>query len=134
RRSARARGPAQKPLESDRSMEASVETASKDRSYSGRQHFMQLTTVLAGTEFKLRYFGSVLGYLWTLLKPLMLFGVLYVVFTRIVRFGTRGEHYPVMLLTGIVLFNFFSEATSGGLGSLVARENLLRKVTFPRAS
>jgi ABC-2 type transport system permease protein len=97
-------------------------------------HFLTLTTALAGVEFKLRYFGSVLGYLWTFLRPLMLFGVLYVVFTEIVKFGGRVPHYPVMLLTGIVLFNFFGEATSSGLSSLVDRENLLRKVSFPRAA
>jgi ABC-2 type transport system permease protein len=104
------------------------------RSTSEWRHFLYVTAALTSTEFKLRYFGSVLGYLWTLLRPLMLFGVLYVVFTHIVRFGGAVSHYPVVLLGGIVLFNFFSEATSGGLGSLVARENLLRKVAFPRAA
>jgi ABC-2 type transport system permease protein len=98
------------------------------------RHFVHVTRALTSTEFKLRYFGSVLGYLWTLLRPLMLFGVLYVVFTHVVRFGDAVPHYPVVLLAGIVVFNFFSEATSGGLGSLVARENLLRKVAFPRAA
>ena len=99
-----------------------------------RRHFLLVARALASTEFKLRYFGSVLGYFWTLLKPLMLFGVLYVIFTHVVRIGQRGEHYPVMLLTGIVLYVFFSEATTGALGSLVQRENLLRKVAFPRAA
>jgi ABC-2 type transport system permease protein len=97
-------------------------------------HFVHVTRALTTTEFKLRYFGSVLGYLWTLLRPLMLFGVLYVVFTHVVRFGGKVPHYPVVLLAGIVVFNYFSEATSGGLGSFVARENLLRKVYFPRAA
>jgi len=98
------------------------------------RHFLYVTRALTATEFKLRYFGSVLGYLWTLLRPLMLFGVLYVVFTHVVRFGDAVPHYPVVLLAAIVVFNFFSEATSAGLGSLVARENLLRKVSFPRAA
>lgn len=97
-------------------------------------HFVHVTRALTATEFKLRYFGSVLGYLWTVLRPLMLFGVLYVVFTHVVRFGDEVPHYPVVLLAGIVVFNFFSEATGGGLTSLVARENLLRKVSFPRAA
>lgn len=101
---------------------------------SGWRHFAYVTAALTATEFKLRYFGSVLGYLWTILRPLMLFGVLYVVFTEIVRFGKDVPHYPVVLLAGIVVFNFFSEATSGGLMSLVQRENLLRKVAFPRAA
>ena len=98
------------------------------------RHFFHVTRALTATEFKLRYFGSVLGYLWTVLRPLMLFGVLYVVFTHVVRFGDEVPHYPVVLLAAIVIFNFYSEATSGGLGSLVARENLLRKVSFPRAA
>ena len=96
-------------------------------------HFIHVTRALTTTEFKLRYFGSVLGYLWTLLRPLMLFGALYVVFTHVVRFG-KVPHYPVVLLAGIVVFNYFAEATAGGLGSFVARENLLRKVYFPRVA
>jgi ABC-2 type transport system permease protein len=96
-------------------------------------HFVHVTRALTTTEFKLRYFGSVLGYFWTLLRPLMLFGALYIVFTHVVRFGSV-PHYPVVLLAGIVVFNYFAEATSGGLGSFVARENLLRKVYFPRAA
>ena len=104
------------------------------RRTSGWRHFLYVTSALTVTEFKLRYFGSVLGYLWTLLRPLMLFGVLYVVFTHVVRFGDAVPHYPVVLLAAIVVYNYFSEATSGGLMSLVARENLLRKVSFPRAA
>ena len=82
---------------------------------SGWRHFLYVTRALTVTEFKLRYFGSVLGYLWTLLRPLMLFGVLYLVFTHVVRFGDAVPHYPVVLLAAIVVFNYFSEATSGGL-------------------
>jgi ABC-2 type transport system permease protein len=91
-----------------------------------------LTWMLAATDFKLRFFGSALGYLWTLMRPLMLFSVLYFVFTEVVRFGDDVQHYPVYLLTAIVLFTFFSETTSRGVNSLVERESLLRKVRFPR--
>lgn len=94
--------------------------------------FFYITRSLAVMEFKLRYFGSFLGYLWTLLRPLLLFGVLYLVFTRIVRLGTDVPHYPVVLLIGIVLWSFFADATSSSLPSLVARETLLRKLAFPR--
>lgn len=94
--------------------------------------FVSLTWTLAVTDFKLRFFGSVLGYLWTLIRPLMLFGVLYFVFTQVIRFGAEVEHYPVYLLTSIVLFTFFSEATSSGVRCLLQRENLLRKMPFPR--
>lgn len=87
---------------------------------------------MAVSEFKLRFFGSVLGYLWQLLRPLLFFGVLYVVFTQIIRLGSGVEFYPVALLLGVVLFTFFSEATASALGSLVEREALIRKVEFPR--
>ena len=88
--------------------------------------------MLAVTDFKLRFFGSALGYVWTLMRPLLLFGVLYFVFTEVVRLGGDIKHYPVYLLSSIVMFTFFSETTSRGVTSLVERENLLRKVRFPR--
>jgi ABC-2 type transport system permease protein len=95
------------------------------------RRFARITVALALTEFKIRYFGSVLGYLWSLMRPLMLFGVLYVVFTHIVRFGGGIEHYPLKLLIAIVLWSYFAEATGQAITSLVAREGLLRKVYFP---
>lgn len=115
-------------------MEAHTVSLPRARGVSGFRHFLYVTAALASTEFKLRYFGSVLGYMWTLLRPLLLFGILFVVFTQIVRFGNAVPHYPVVLLTGIVLFSFFSEATSAALQSFVQRDNLLRKVAFPRAA
>lgn len=96
------------------------------------RHFVNLTVTLAVTEWKLRFFGSVLGYLWTLMRPLLLFGVLYVVFTHVVRVGTEIPHYPVYLLESIVMFQFFADSTSQGLQSLLQRESLLRKMRFPR--
>jgi ABC-2 type transport system permease protein len=96
------------------------------------RRFVSLTLMLAVTDFKLRFFGSALGYVWTLMRPLMLFGVLYLVFTEIVRLGERVDHYAVYLLASIVLFSFFAESTSRGVTALVDRENLLRKIRFPR--
>jgi ABC-2 type transport system permease protein len=96
------------------------------------RRFVNLTVTLAVTDFKLRFFGSALGYVWTLMRPLLLFGVLYFVFTEVVRFGDEIKDYPVYLLTSIMLFTFFSETTSRGVNSLTERENLLRKVRFPR--
>src|SRR5680860_1237702 len=87
--------------------------------------------MLAVTDFKLRYFGSVLGYFWTLARPLMLFSVLYFVFSQVFDVGDIA-HYPVYLLTSIVLFMYFSETTAGGVQSMINRENLLRKMHFPR--
>jgi ABC-2 type transport system permease protein len=96
------------------------------------RRLVNLTFTLAANDFKLRFFGSALGYLWTLMRPLMLFGVLYFVFTEVVRFGSGVKYYPVYLLAAIVLFTFFSETTSRGVTSLIERETLLRKIRFPR--
>jgi ABC-2 type transport system permease protein len=96
------------------------------------RRFLELTLTLARTEFKLRYFGSALGYAWSLMRPLLFFGVIYVFFTQILNVGKGIPHYGVYLLTGIVLWNYFAEATGGAVTCLVAREGLLRKVRFPR--
>jgi ABC-2 type transport system permease protein len=93
---------------------------------------LRLTWTLAATDFKLRYFGSVLGYLWSLVQPLMLFGVLYTVFSVLLNFSGSEKFYPVALLAGIVMFNFIAEATSGSVRSIVSREPLVRKIEFPR--
>jgi ABC-2 type transport system permease protein len=96
------------------------------------RRFVTLTRTLAVTDFKLRFFGSALGYLWQLMRPLMLFGVLYFVFSEFLQFGGEVKFYPQALLLGIVLYGFFSEATSMALRSMVQRESLVRKIDFPR--
>jgi ABC-2 type transport system permease protein len=99
----------------------------------GRQRFLDLLWLISVTEFKRVYFGTVLGYLWSLMRPLMLFGVLLFVFTQVFRIGSEQvEHYPVMLLLGIVLFTFFQEATSNAVTSVMSRESVVRKTQFPR--
>jgi len=87
---------------------------------------------LVKTDFKLRYQGSTLGYAWSLLRPLFLFLILYLVFAKFLKIGNAVPHYPVYLLLGIVLWNYFTEVTSGGVGSIVGRGDLLRKINFPK--
>ena len=87
---------------------------------------------LVVTDFKLRYQGSILGYLWSVIKPIFLFAILYVVFGIFMRGNQGVDHYPVYLLLGIVLWSFFSEATSQGLQSIVASGDLIRKINFPK--
>lgn len=87
---------------------------------------------LVRTDFKLRYQGSVLGYVWTLLKPLMLFGILFIVFTKFLKLGAGVPNYPQSLLLGIVLWTFFVEATNMSLKSIVARGSLIRKINIPK--
>ncbi len=98
---------------------------------SDLRRFWALTLTLARTEFKLRFFGSALGYVWSLMRPLMLFGVLYFVFVVIARLGSF-PFYGVYLLASIVLFTYFGEVTSASVTCLIAREGMLRKVRFPR--
>ncbi len=84
------------------------------------------------TDFKLRYKGSVLGYVWSLLRPLALFAVLYVVFVQFLRIGADIPHFAVYLLLGIILWNYFTEVTNNGLTAIVGKGDLLRKLSFPR--
>ena len=96
------------------------------------RRFLHLTWTLAVTDFKLRFFGSILGYIWQLMRPLMLFAVLYFVFSEFVKIGQAAPNFAVVLLLGIVTFSFFADATGGAISSLVDRENLVRKIHFPR--
>lgn len=91
-----------------------------------------LLSELVRTDFKLRYQGSVLGYMWSLLKPLLLFVILYIVFVGFLKLGRDIEHFPVYLLLGIVLWNFFTEMTMQSLSSIVGRGDLIRKIRIPR--
>lgn len=91
-----------------------------------------LLAELVRTDFKLRYQASTLGYVWSILNPLLLFAILYTVFDRFLGVGRGIEHFPVYLLTGIVLWRFFTEATNNGLKAIIARGNLIRKINFPK--
>jgi ABC-2 type transport system permease protein len=96
------------------------------------RRMLHLSVTLAVMEFKLRFFGSVLGYVWQLMRPLLLFGVLFVVFTEFVRLGNDVRFYPAVLLTGIVLYQFFADATSRSVTAVADREGMVRKIEFPR--
>lgn len=98
----------------------------------GRHRFFELLWLISVTEFKKTFFGTVLGYVWSLMRPLLLFGVLLVVFTKIFRVGSGVPHYEVLLLFNIVIFSFFQEGTGGGVTSVLAQESIVRKTQFPR--
>ncbi|HYP55490.1 MAG TPA: ABC transporter permease [Solirubrobacterales bacterium] len=98
----------------------------------GPRRFFDLLWLMASTEFKRTYFGTVLGYVWSLVRPLLLFAVLLFVFTKIIRLGSDVPNYAVLLLLSIVLFTFFSEATQAAVGSVVGQEGVVRKTQFPR--
>ena len=98
----------------------------------GWRRALELLYLIAVTDFKRTYFGTVLGYAWSLARPLMLFGVLLAVFTQVFRVGSQVPHYPVLLLLNVVLFGFFSEATTTAVTSIVGQESVVRKTQFPR--
>lgn len=87
---------------------------------------------LVKMDFKLRYQGSALGYIWSLLRPLLLFATLYIVFARFLKFGDDIPHYPQYLLLGILLWNYFTEVTTGSVSAIVGRGDLIRKINFPK--
>ena len=98
----------------------------------GWRRSFDLLYLIAVNEFKKTYFGTMLGYLWSLARPLMLFGVLLAVFTQVFRLGSDVPHYPVLLLLNIVLFGFFQESTVMAVTSIVSQEGIVRKTQFPR--
>jgi ABC-2 type transport system permease protein len=98
----------------------------------GWRRFFELLYLMSVTEFKRAYFGTVLGYVWSLVRPLMLFGVLLLVFTQVFRLGSQVPNYPVLLLFNLVLFSFFQESTAQAVTSVVSQESIVRKTQFPR--
>jgi ABC-2 type transport system permease protein len=98
----------------------------------GTRRALELLYLIAATDFKKHYFGTALGYLWSIARPLMLFGVLLAVFTQVFRLGSEVPNYPVLLLFNIVLFGFFQEATGTAVTSIVGQEGIVRKTQFPR--
>ena len=98
----------------------------------GLRRMVDLVLLISVTEFKRTYFGTALGYLWSIGRPLALFAVLLEVFTHVFRLGSEVTSYPVLLLFNIVLFGFFQEATNIAVTSVVGQEGIVRKTQFPR--
>lgn len=92
--------------------------------------YRSLIISLAISDLKLRYRNSVLGFLWSFLEPLLMLGVLYLVFTSLL--GSKIQYYPLYLLEGMILWNMFSRATQMSLSSFITRSGLISKVYFPR--
>lgn len=101
---------------------------------SNKYRYIDLIRQLAITDFKIKYQGSLIGYAWSLVKPLAMFGVLYLVFTVFVRIGSTIQHYPLYLLLGIVLWTYFADATITSMRAIVDKSDMMRKVYFPRVA
>jgi ABC-2 type transport system permease protein len=104
------------------------ESVARDLRWQGR-----IVRRIAGTQLKLRYLDSVLGYFWSLARPLALFSILYFIFGRVLRFGGTVPHYEIFLLVGIVLFYFVADATTSAMRSIAEQGSLLRRIAFPPA-
>jgi ABC-2 type transport system permease protein len=111
--------------------DASPADSSTERRGTFRR-YANLTRELAVTGFKLKYTGSVLGYLWSLFKPTMNFAILFLVFNYLFKIGKGTENYVLQLLLAIVLFTFFSETTGTAMNSIASAGNMIRKAYFPR--
>lgn len=98
----------------------------------GARRFFDLLWLTAVTEFRLGYHGTVLGFVWSFVRPLLLFGVLLLVFTKVFRLGSEVTNYAPMLLLNILLFDFFSQSTQQASTSVVHNESIVRKMQFPR--
>jgi len=98
----------------------------------GWRRAADLLYLIAITDFRRSYLGTALGAVWSVARPLALFGVLLVVFTEAFDLGDRVRSYPVLLLFNIVLFGLLQEATTMAVGSIVAQESVVRKTQFPR--
>jgi ABC-2 type transport system permease protein len=98
----------------------------------GWRRFFDLLILISVNDFKMTYFGTALGYVWSLVRPLLLFAVLLFVFTQIFRIGSEVRFYPVLLLFNIVMISFFQESTTAAVSSVVNRESMVRKTHFPR--
>ncbi|WP_424357766.1 ABC transporter permease [Methanocella sp. MCL-LM] len=86
---------------------------------------------IALTDLKIRYKNSVLGFLWSLLQPLAMMVVLYIVFTNLFK-NEAIDNYPLYLMIGLISWGFFEKATNFSLNSIVGKANLVKKIYFPR--
>jgi len=89
-----------------------------------------LIRTFAINDLIIRYKGSLLGALWSFLEPMLMLGILYLIFSHV--FKSDIENYPLYLLLGIIMWNFFGRSTSTGLGSIVARTGIVKQTYFPR--
>ena len=98
----------------------------------GWRRTWDLLWLISVTEFRVQYTNTALGYAWSVLKPFGFFGVIYLVVNQVLRFGDLVDNFPMMLILGLVLFQYFSESTNAALRSISAKESMLRKTQFPR--
>jgi ABC-2 type transport system permease protein len=101
------------------------------RATSGAAYYLRVLRVVGAIDFKAKYAGAVLGYVWSLAKPLAYFGVLWLVFAHLLRTANQTENFTLFLLIGILLFTFFADTVNVMLTSIVDEGEILRRLAFP---
>lgn len=96
------------------------------------QRYKFLLLQLISRDFKVKYKRSFLGIIWSLLYPLLMMGVMAIIFSKVFKFSVPGVNYLVYLMTGLVMFNYYSEASNLALGSIVGNFSLINKVYIPK--
>jgi lipopolysaccharide transport system permease protein len=95
------------------------------------QKYLNIVRELAIADFRLKYHDSALGYMWSMLNPMMMFGIYYFVFTKI--FKSQIVYYPLFLLAGIISYSFFQDCTFSAMSSLGNKAGIMKKIYFPRS-
>jgi ABC-2 type transport system permease protein len=98
---------------------------------SGLAYYLRVLRVVGAIDFKAKYTDAALGYVWSIVKPLAYFGVLWLVFAHLLRTENQTEDFTLFLLVGILLFLFFVDAVSAMLPSIVEGGATLRRLAFP---
>jgi ABC-2 type transport system permease protein len=113
--------------------DAALPADSPEPQLNSFRHYRHLTLELAVSQFKLRYTRSALGYLWSLLKPAMIFAITYFIFVDLFKINDGTEFYGLQVLLGIVIWTFFSECTGSSMQAIAGSSGLIRKAYFPRS-
>ena len=100
------------------------------KSVKGLIKYSWLLQELIVRDLKIKYRRSVLGYLWSVLNPLMMMGVMTIVFSNVFRFDIPD--YPVYLLAGQLIFSFFAESTNVAMHSILLGASLIKKIYLPK--
>ena len=103
-----------------------------NRIINNMKRYKFLLYQLISRDFKVKYKRSVLGVVWSLLYPILMLMVMATVFSQMFKFKVEGVNYIVYLMTGIVMFNYFSEATNTAMTSVVDNFSLINKVYIPK--
>lgn len=97
-----------------------------------RARFLDLLRLISVAEFKAQYASTFLGFLWTLIRPFIFFGLIFLLLRNVLGIGAGTPGYGESLVISLILFTYFADSTNRAVRSLASRESMLRKMRFPR--